>query len=221
MPAKDFTHVRDWVFDLDHTLYPASSLLFKQLEVNMERFLMREFNLSAEAAAARRHSYWQEHGTTLAGLMHHHGTNPHHYLDEVQQIDMSVLDLNPPLRAAITALPGRKIVFTNGSRDYAHRVTAALGLEDLFETHFGIDDAEFVSKPHASAFDVVFAKAKLAHKAAAMFEDDPRNLEIPHRLGLKTVLVGPAKLAPHVDHQTDDLTAFLTSLTEDQDAPKL
>jgi len=179
---------------------------------------MREFSLSAKAAAARRHSYWQQHGTTLAGLMHHHGTDPHSYLSEVQQIDMSVLAPNPSLRAAISALPGRKIVFTNGSRDYAHRVTAALGLDDLFETHFGIDDAEFVSKPHASAFEVVFAKAKLAHKNAAMFEDDPRNLEIPHALGLKTVLVGPAKITAHIDHQTNDLTAFLTTLMEPPDA---
>lgn len=218
MPAKDFTHVRDWVFDLDHTLYPATSMLFKQLEVNMERFLMREFSLSQQAAAARRHSYWKQHGTTLAGLMYHHGTDPHVYLDEVQQIDVSVLAPNPPLRAAIAALPGRKIVFTNGSRDYAHRVTAALGLEDLFETHFGIDDAEFVSKPHASAFDVVFAKANLAHQEASMFEDDPRNLEIPHALGLKTVLVGHAQTAPHIDHQTDDLTAFLTAILEPHNA---
>ena len=182
---------------------------------------MREFGISAKAASERRHRYWKQHGTTLAGLMHHHGTDPHRYLDEVQQIDTTVLTANLPLHAAISALPGRKIVFTNGSRDYAHRVTAALGLEDLFEAHFGIDDAEFVSKPHASAFDVVFAKAKLAHKKAAMFEDDPRNLEIPHALGLKTVLVGPAKTAPHVDHQTDDLTAFLTALMELPDAHQL
>ena len=218
MPAKDFTHVRDWVFDLDHTLYPASSQLFKQLEANMERFLMREFGLTEQAASTRRATYWRQHGTTLAGLMHHHGTDPHTYLAEVQQIDMSVLAPNPRLRDAIHALPGRKIVFTNGSRDYALRATEALGLSDAFEAHFGIDDAEFVSKPHASAFDVVFKKAKLAHREAAMFEDDPRNLEIPHTLGLKTVLVGPAKPAPHVDHQTDDLLAFLNALLEPKDA---
>jgi len=204
--------VRDWVFDLDHTLYPASSQLFKQLEANMESFLMREFGLSPEAASKRRANYWRNHGTTLAGLMYHHSTNPVTYLDEVQQIDMSVLTPNPALREAIAALPGRKIVYTNGSSDYAHRVTKALGLIDVFETHYGIDDAEFVSKPAAAAFETVFTKAKLKPDVAAMFEDDPRNLEIPHALGLKTVLVGEPRNAQHIDHQTLNLTAFLGAL---------
>lgn len=212
MPAKDFSHVHDWVFDLDHTLYPATCQLFAQLEVNMERYLMRELKLSPKNAAKRRAQYWREHGTTLAGLMHHHGTDPVAYLAEVQEIDFSVLTPNPALRAAIAALPGRKIIFTNGSRSYARQATAALGLSDVFETHFGIDDADYISKPHASAFDVVFGKANLTPHRAAMFEDDPRNLEIPHALGLKTVLVGPTKPAPHIHHHTNDLTTFLDSL---------
>ena len=144
--------------------------------------------------------------------MYHHSTNPISYLDEVQQIDMSVLTPNPALRAAIASLPGRKIVFTNGSSDYAMRVTEALGLTDVFETHYGIDDAEFVSKPAAAAFNTVFTKAKLNPERAAMFEDDPRNLEIPHALGLKTVLVGARRDAGHIHHQTEDLTAFLHAL---------
>ncbi len=214
MPAKDFTHVRDWVFDLDHTLYPATSQLFKQLEVNMERYLMREFNLSQPAAARRRASYWRNHGTTLAGLMHHHGTDPHAYLAEVQQIDFSVLTPDPALGAAISALPGRKIIFTNGSRSYASSVTQALGIADVFESIFGIDDANFISKPAPSAFNTVFTKAGLAHTNAAMFEDDPRNLETPHSMGLKTVLVGAAPAAPHIHHHTNNLTDFLTRLSD-------
>lgn len=213
--------MRDWVFDLDHTLYPASSQLFVQLEANMERYLMRELNLSHEAAALRRASYWRQHGTTLAGLMHHHGTDPHHYLDEVQDIDFSVLEPNPTLQQAIMALPGRKIVYTNGSRSYAHHAIKALGLHSTFDMVFGVDDADFVSKPHASAFDLVFAKADLAHHQAAMFEDDPRNLEIPFALGLKTVLIGQAETSRHIHHQTNDLTAFLTALAEPLNANPL
>ena len=221
MPAKDFSHVRDWVFDLDHTLYPASSQLFSQLDVKMEAFLMRELNIGQPQAARLRHEYWQNHGTTLAGLMHHHGTDPHAYLEEVQQIDFSVLTPNPALRRAVAALPGRKIVFTNGSRAYAQKATAALGLTGVFESHFGIDDALFVCKPAPQAFDTVFAKAGLALKQAAMFEDDPRNLATPHALGLKTVLVGPPKTAPHIDYHTENLTLFLQHLMEEPNAHSL
>ncbi len=212
MPASDFTHVRDWVFDLDHTLYPAASQLFSQLEVNMERFLMRELQLSQAEATSRRARYWKDHGTTLAGLMLHHNTDPHAYLDEVQQIDMSVLTPNPALGAAIAALSGRKIVFTNGSRSYALQVLQALGMENIFDEIYGIDDAEFISKPAAQAYDTVFGKAKISDSAAAMFEDDPRNLLIPHARGLKTVLVGRPRPAPHIHHHTEDLTAFLGAL---------
>ena len=175
---------------------------------------MRELGLPQSEAAKLRHAYWQNHGTTLAGLMHHHGTDPHVYLAEVQQIDFSVLTPNPALRLAIAALPGRKIVFTNGSRDYAKKATQALGIYDVFETHYGIDDAGFICKPAAQAFETVFSKAGLTHKNAAMFEDDPRNLAVPHALGLKTVLVGPKIPAPHIHHHTDDLTTFLLRLTE-------
>jgi len=218
MPFKDFSHVRDWVFDLDHTLYPASSQLFSQLDVKMEAYLMRELSLSQPDAAKLRYSYWQNHGTTLAGLMHHHGTNPHEYLDEVQEIDFSVLTPDLPLRDAILALPGRKIVFTNGSQSYAKKATEALGIHDVFDAHYGIDDADFICKPASKAFDIVFNKANLKHKNAAMFEDDPRNLAIPHELGLKTVLVGPKNPAPHIHHNTDDLAEFLQKLQKAPDA---
>ena len=47
---------------------------------------------------------------------------------------------------------------------------------------------------------------------AALFEDDVRNLEIPHDMGLKTVLVGPEDIRPFVHYQTEDLTGFLSQL---------
>ena len=60
-------------------------------------------------------------------------------------------------------------------------------------------------KPEAAAFAAVFALDGLAPERAAMFEDDPRNLAVPHGLGMRTVLVGPAAAHPHVHHQTEDL----------------
>lgn len=218
MPFNAFTHVREWVFDLDHTLYPASSQLFSQLDSRMEAYMMRELRLDQPQAAALRNKYWQNHGTTLAGLMHHHNTDPHAYLADVQQIDFSVLTPNPGLGRAISALPGRKIVYTNGSRDYAINATKAIGIFDVFDGHFGIDDAGFICKPSPQAFDIVFEKAKITPEKAAMFEDDARNLAAPFQLGLQTVLVGPKKDLPHIHHYTDNLTAFLSSLTGGVDA---
>ncbi|MFO1141101.1 MAG: pyrimidine 5'-nucleotidase [Amaricoccus sp.] len=209
MPRQHFAHVETWVFDLDNTLYPASIRLFDQIEARMGAYIVRTLGLSPEAAAALRQRYWQAYGTTLAGLMREHGVDPEPYLAEVHDIDLSAVPAAPVLSAAIGRLPGRKIVFTNGSREHARRVTRAVGLDGCFDALYGFEDAAYVPKPEAAAFGTVFALDRLVPARAAMFEDDHRNLTVPHGLGMRTVLVGPAAAHPHVHHQTEDLAGFL------------
>lgn len=210
MPAQYFTHVRVWVFDLDHTLYPPSSALFDQISDRMTAFIMDALGLDADAACALRQRYWRSHGTTLAGLMDLHDLSPEPYLTEVHDIDFSVLDPDPVLAARIRALPGRKIVYTNGTRPYAEQVIAARGLTDCFDAIYGVEHAGFRPKPERAAFDAVFRRDGVPPDQAAMFEDDPRNLAVPHSMGLRTVLVGPEpRDADHIHHHTDDLSDFL------------
>lgn len=173
---------------------------------------MRELGMELQQAKTRRAEYWRKHGTTLAGMMHHHGTDPVAYLAEVQDIDFSCLTPNPALATAIKNLPGRKIVYTNGSSGYAKNAVKALGLSAVFDGLYGIDHADYVSKPNKVAFDRVFGRVNLAHNNAAMFEDDPRNLAVPHQMGLRTVLVGTKSDAAHIHHKTDDLTGFIKQL---------
>jgi len=208
-----FAHVRAWVFDLDNTLYPPSARLFDQIERRMTDFVMRALRVDQTRADHLRDAYWQRYGTTLAGLMAEHGTDPAPYLHAVHDIDLGALRPDPGLARAIAALPGRRIVFTNGARPYADRVLAARGLGDVFDAVYGVEDAGFRPKPEAAAFAAIFARDGLHPARAAMFEDDARNLAAPHAMGLRTVLVGPAAPArPHVHHQTDDLAAFLSQL---------
>jgi len=207
-----FAHVATWVFDLDNTLYPPSVRLFDQIEARMTAYVMRTVGLDRADADALRRDYWHRYGTTLAGLMAEHGLDPEPYLEEVHAIDLSVLAAADGLRPAIEALPGRKIVYTNGSRRHARRVSDALGLGGAFDALYGFEDAGFVPKPAPEAFAAVFAADGLDAARAAMFEDDPRNLLVPHELGMRTVLVGPHDPPDHVHHRTDDLADFLTRL---------
>lgn len=210
MPADRFSHVRVWVFDLDHTLYPPSQALFDQISDRMTAFIMAELDLDRDAACALRQRYWRDHGTTLAGLMRHHDLPPEPYLTRVHDIDFSVLTPDPALAARIRALPGRRIVYTNGTRPYAERVLAARGLLDCFDAVYGVEHADFRPKPEAEAFARVFRRDKLVPERAAMFEDDPRNLAVPHGLGMRTVHVAPVPHpADHIHHHTDDLGDFL------------
>lgn len=210
----DFHHVRDWVFDLDNTLYPPSARLFDQIEVKMTDFVMQSLNVPRDEADHLRSHYWQLYGTTLAGLMQEHDVDPTPYLVDVHDISLAHLTQDPDLHAAIQALPGRKIVYTNGTAPYAEKVLAARGLSGLFAGVYGVEDAFFCPKPQAKAFETIFAKAGITPDRAAMFEDDPRNLIVPHAMGLRTVLVTPAPApAPHIHHHTDDLSGFLHALS--------
>ncbi|MFU8897602.1 putative hydrolase of the HAD superfamily [Roseinatronobacter thiooxidans] len=213
MPAEYFTDVRAWVFDLDNTLYPPEMRLFDQIEKRMVSYVMDTLGVSQDEAAHLRHSYWVQYGTTLAGLMQDHGIDPVPYMQHVHDIDFSVLRPDPQLRDHIAALPGRRIIYTNGSADYALRVTEARGLGGLFDAIYGVEHANYRPKPEQSAFAQVFALDGLDPARAAMFEDDPRNLAAPFDMGMRTVHVAPERLdAPHIQHHTDDLTAFLSLL---------
>jgi putative hydrolase of the HAD superfamily len=215
MPKEAFASVTTWVFDLDNTLYPPHMRLFDQIEVRMTDWVMRALQVDRARADHLRAHYWATYGTTLAGLMTEHGVDPGPYLDEVHDIDFSVLAPDPALSQAIAALPGRKIVYTNGCRPYAEKVIAARGLSDRFDAVYGVEHARFHPKPAAEAFATVFGLDGLEPARAAMFEDDSRNLLVPHALGMRTVHVAPeADPAPHIHHHTSDLAGFLVRLVE-------
>lgn len=210
MPHPAFSHVSAWVFDLDNTLYPPEARLFDQIEVRMTAWVMRSLGVGRPEADRLRQHYWQLYGTTLAGLMHEHDVDPGPYLDEVHEISLDHLRPDPDLRAGIEVLPGRRIVYTNGSRPYALRVLAARGLDGAFDAVYGVEHANFRPKPERRAFETVFARDGIDPTKAAMFEDDPRNLAAPHAMGMRTVHVAPRpEPAPHIHHHTDDLAGFL------------
>ncbi|WBU58985.1 pyrimidine 5'-nucleotidase [Paracoccus albus] len=217
-----FSHVETWIFDLDNTLYPPEAALFAQIEKRMTAHVTRVLGVEAAEADRLRMHYWRDYGTTLAGLMAEHDIDPHAYLLDVHDIDFSVLTPDPALSAAIAALPGRKIIHTNADKAYAIRVLDQLGIGP-FEAIYGIEEVAFHPKPDARAYAAVIEAHGIDPASSAMFEDDPRNLEVPASLGMQTVLVGTGRHGPdelaadhdhgaHVHHRTADLTGFLRAL---------
>ena len=214
MSGPDLTHVETWLFDLDNTLYPAESEYMALIEGKMTDFMARETGLPREEARAIQKRYYTEHGTTLAGLMAHHGIAPKAFLDEVHDVSMDRLTPDPALRDAIAALPGRRLIFTNGSLGHAARVLGHLGLDHLFEDTFAIETADYLPKPAMATFEKVVARHAFGPKTTAFFEDSEKNLAPAALLGMTTILVGAhaaASTAPFVHHRTHDLAGFLTS----------
>ncbi len=218
-----------WVFDLDNTLYPAECDLFAEIDQRMTDFVARFLRLPREAARATQKRYYAEHGTTLNGLMTMHGMAPDDFLAHVHEIDLSPLPRTPDLAAAIRALPGRKFVYTNGSRGHARRVTDYMGLGDVFDGQFAIEDSQFTPKPNLASYEAFNRLYGIDPYDAVFFEDLARNLAPAHEMGFSTVLVQSAKdwshepaaarpagigddLPPHIDYVTRDLTLFLRSI---------
>lgn len=214
MVAQQFHHVDTWVFDLDNTLYPPSARLFDLIEARMTAWVMGALGVEQAEADRLRRDYWLRYGTTLAGLRAEHRVDADAYLADVHDIALDRIAPDPALTTAIGTLPGRRIVYTNGSAGYAERVIAARGLTGLFDAVYGVEHAGFRPKPERGAFEAVFARDGVTPARAAMFEDDARNLAAPHAMGMRTIHVAPApEPAPHIHHHTDDLAGFLTQLS--------
>jgi putative hydrolase of the HAD superfamily len=226
LSPSSFNHVEAWVFDLDNTLYPADCNLFAQIDRRMGEFIAETLNLPLEQAQALRESYYYEHGTTLAGLVRMHGTSPDAFLDYVHDIDLSAVAPAPDLAAALGSLPGRKFIFTNGSRKHAEAVAARLGVAALFDDICDIHALEYIHpKPTREAYErFVRAHGVVAH-LAAMFDDLPHNLKTAHRIGMTTVLVQGltdhpehqaiaswTELPAHIHHRTEALAPFLAAI---------
>ncbi|WP_159589601.1 pyrimidine 5'-nucleotidase [Chelativorans xinjiangense] len=221
-----FAHVTDWVFDLDNTLYPHHSNLFSQIDVKMTAYVSELLHLPREEARKVQKELYREYGTTLKGLMERYHVEPDDFLQKVHDIDYNWLQPDPALGHAIRALPGRKFIFTNGNRSHAERAARQLGILDHFEDIFDIVAAGMTPKPAAESYDLFVALHTIAGANAVMFEDLARNLRVPKRLGMTTVLIVPKNFEPtfseiweqdlgeedDVDYVTDDLTAFLTSV---------
>jgi putative hydrolase of the HAD superfamily len=222
-----FGHITTWVFDLDNTLYPADSGIWPKIDERITLFLVELFGIDGQSARALQKHYYSRHGTTLKGLVEEHPDLTERFLDFVHDIDRSSLKPDPVLAREIGRLPGRRLIFTNGSRAHAILTAKQLGLEGLFEDAFDIVAAGLIPKPAEGAYDLFFKRYEVDPKATAMFEDVTRNLAVPKAKGMTTTLVATkagrkdhreahdqaiSDAADFADFVTDDLSEFLARL---------
>ena len=216
----DLENVAVWIFDLDNTLYPASSDLGAQLGRRMGEFVAKFLDLPLDQARVVQKHYFHTYGTTLRGLMVEKNLQPDEYLDYVHDLDLSDIDLDDRLGRALAALPGRKLIYTNATTEHAARVLRHLEIEHHFEASFDVVDGDFLPKPHRTPYDVLLDRYDVDPKRSVMVEDIAKNLVPASELGMGTVWVrGGRDLelgADHIDHVhhiTDDLPAWLLVLS--------
>jgi putative hydrolase of the HAD superfamily len=213
-------HVDSWIFDLDNSLYPASADLFALIDLRMGEFIQQLLGCSYEDARRVQKDYFRDHGTTLAGLMADHGTDPREFLEFVHDVDLARLAADPRLVAALDRLPGRKFVFTNGDEGYARRVLERLGLANAFDGLHDIHAMGYLPKPDPRAYAVLCERHGVDPERALFADDMARNLRPAKALGMVTVWIdngseqAQAAADPdHIDFHVADIGDWLTEIT--------
>ncbi|WP_374373953.1 pyrimidine 5'-nucleotidase [Dongia sp.] len=213
--------VGTWIFDLDNTLYPGSCRLFDQVQVKIRQFIRGHLGLDEAGALDLQKRYFREHMTTLRGLMINDGVDPHAFLGYVHDVDLSGVQADPALDRAIAALPGRKVIFTNGSVPHATRILEKVGIGDHFDGIFDIVASDFIPKPDMGVYRRLCGAYAIEPETAVMIDDMPRNLVPAHTLGMTTVLIqdgdvfatldDAAAMAESIHHSTGNLAEFLAA----------
>jgi putative hydrolase of the HAD superfamily len=221
LPA--LAHIDCWIFDLDNSLYPASSNLFDLIDIRMSEYIQKLLGCGHEEARRVQKNHFHEHGTTLAGLMAVHGVNPHEFLNYVHDIDIARITADPDVVAAIDRLPGRKYVFTNGDEKYARRVLDRLGLANAFDGMHDIHAMNYVPKPDPKAYEGMCERLAIAPAGALFVEDMARNLKPAKALGMTTVWVdnGSEQASSgaddsFIDYKTHDIGIWLMEILGDR-----
>ena len=216
-------HVDDWIFDLDNTLYPASARLFDLIDQRMSAYVARILACGPSEARRIQKQYFRDHGTTLAGLMMHHGVDPDDFLADVHDVPLERLSRDERLAEALARLPGRKFVFTNGHQPYAERVLKAIGIGDHFHGLIDIEACSFLPKPDAHGYRLLVERFAIDPARAALVEDMAKNLKPAKALGMTTIWLdngsdhGDHDADPSViDHVIGDLADWLHLILEEQ-----
>jgi putative hydrolase of the HAD superfamily len=217
-------HIRDWIFDLDNCLYPASSGLFTLIDERMGAYIQRLLGCDPEEAHRVQKAHFHEHGTTLAGLMQEHGIDPHEFLEDVHDIPLDLIENDKRLANALGRLPGRRFVFTNGDAPYARRVLEAIGVNDHFDDLHDIHASELRPKPDPHGYVLLCERFGIDPRRALLVDDMVQNLVPAKALGMTTIWVDNGSERGdhgyderHVDHRINNVGEWLGTILGDEE----
>jgi putative hydrolase of the HAD superfamily len=214
-----FSHIRDWIFDLDNCLYPASTGLFSLIDERMGAYIERLLGVDSAEAKRVQKAHFHQHGTTLAGLMKEHDVDPHDFLADVHDIPLDRVQADERLGRLLPRLPGRRFVFTNGDAPYARRVLEAIGVHRHFDHLHDIHESSYRPKPDPHGYALLCERFGIEPRSALLADDMVQNLAPAKQLGMTTVWVdNGSERGNHgfegklVDHRVSDVGEWLESI---------
>lgn len=199
-----YVQVKTFLIDVDDTLYPKDTGPFAKVSRRIEQYMLNLLGLGVEETRSLRHSYVMAYGSTLGGLMEHHGVDPHEFLQMVHDVPVEeLLGVDRRLQDVLRVLPGRHVAFSNGSLDYVHRVVDALGVEEYFDDFFSIEFMDFVPKPNPHAYYKVLEQDGIAAEECLIVDDRPSNVATALSIGMRGVVVGQKQMDDGLEYIPD------------------
>jgi putative hydrolase of the HAD superfamily len=209
-----FAHIRDWIFDLDNCLYPASAGLFELIDERMAAYIQRLLDCSPKEAKRVQKAHFHEHGTTLAGLMKEHAIDPHHFLADVHDIPLDRVQTNARLGRLLAQLPGRRFVFTNGDALYARRVLGRLGVGNHFDDLHDIHASSYRPKPDPHGYALLCERFGIEPAHALLVDDMVQNLAPAKALGMTTIWVDNGSERGNHNYDSEVLDERITDVAD-------
>lgn len=204
--------IRAILFDLDNTLYPATSGVMQHIDRRIGEYVEQILGITGDEALNIRRHYYATYGTTLRGLQQHY---PHVETDDYLRFvhDVAIeefLQRDAALDDMLARLHVPKVIFTNSPREHAERVLQALGLEQHFERIFDLRYFNFVAKPDPACYGHILDELKVDGAEALLLEDTPHNLPPAKDLGMTTILIAEPEVAcPAADYHVETLSNAL------------
>lgn len=193
-------------FDLDDTVYPASSGLWNAIRDRISLYMHERLGISWEDIPDLRRKYFEEYGTALRGLEANYPVRREDYLAFVHDLPLQdYIQPDPNLRTALEKLQTRKIIFTNADAAHARRVLTVLEAVNLFDGIVDINDLEPFCKPMPESFQLAMRLAEEQEPGCCVLIDDMvRNTTGAHDFGMRTVLFGTGQPHPSADATMTD-----------------
>ena len=195
-------------FDLDDTLYPNTTGLWKAIKERMNIYMCERMGIPEKDVPQLREQYFKMYGTTLRGLQARHQVDVEDYLTFVHDLPLNdYLKPDPIQREVIASLGTRNLIFTNADVNHARRVLTMLNLDDLFEVIVDVNAVAPYCKPMPESFAIAMDLANEPDpRKCVMIDDLPRTTRAALDVGMASLLYGHEEAIPDASGAFKDWT---------------
>ena len=182
--------MKNLVFDVDGTLYPASDGVEDESENLCVKFFEEKLNFSHKEALKKIEQMRQKYHYEAEGMAETFGVSQEEYLEYVCATKAEKVHPNSELEQLLRTMPYRKFILTDATRSHALDILKKLQVNSSnFEKIFEAKDGNFAYKYRDEMFEKFFEICQVIPEETIFFDDKQNCLKQAKKFGMKTVLI--------------------------------